>query len=261
MPRLSDPAAIRALLHTDRRWAVYALGDLVPEFFEKSEWFAASTSPCALVLLYRGFGTPVLFALGEPRDVRPLLDEVVDEPRMYLHVRPEVVPLLRPRYEVRHEKAVRRMILDPERYHPVSTAGAARLGPADLPALQRLFADGEAAGESPHFFVESMLAEGVYYGMWEGEELAAAAGTHLAALAEGVAAVGNVYTRRDRRGRGHAGTLTGAVTGELLRQGIEIVALNVHEDNAAAQRVYERLGFAPYCVFHEGLVVRGERRP
>jgi RimJ/RimL family protein N-acetyltransferase len=256
MPRLLDPPAIRALLQTDRRWAVYALGDLAPGLFEKSEWYRPATAAPALALLYRGFGVPVLFALGAPEDVRPILEEFATEPQMHLHVRPEVVPLLRPRYEVRHEKTMRRMILDTDRYNPISPAGICRLGASDLAALQRLFADGEPVGEAPDFFAPSMLDGGVYYGCREGTELIAAAGTHLVAKAEGVAAVGCVYTRRDRRGRGHACQVTGAVAGELLRLGIDTVALNVHEHNAPAIRVYERLGFVPYCAFHEGLAVR-----
>jgi predicted GNAT family acetyltransferase len=32
--------------------------------------------------------------------------------------------------------------------------------------------------------------------------------------------------------------------------------LNVADSNGVARRVYERLGFAEYCVFHEGLARR-----
>jgi hypothetical protein len=34
------------------------------------------------------------------------------------------------------------------------------------------------------------------------------------------------------------------------------VALNVNQENAAAIRVYRRLGFAFYCDFKEGLAVQ-----
>jgi predicted GNAT family acetyltransferase len=71
-----------------------------------------------------------------------------------------------------------------------------------------------------------------------------------------VGAIGNVYTRRDRRGRGLASFVTGAVTAELLRLGLRTVALNVNQRNAAAIRVYEQLGFTRYCAFYEGVAVR-----
>ena len=77
-----------------------------------------------------------------------------------------------------------------------------RLGASDVPALQALYADGESSGESPDFFFPSMVTDGVFHGIYEGTALVAAAGTHLLAREEGVAAIGNVYTRHDRRGRG-----------------------------------------------------------
>ncbi len=67
--------------------------------------------------------------------------------------------------------------------------------------------------------------------------------------------MGNVYTRRDRRGRGLAARVTSAVTAHLLRHDppLSTVALNVNQHNAAALRVYAGLGYERYCGFHEGL--------
>ena len=253
MPALSDLSDVRTLLETDRPWAVYALGDLTPERFAQCSWFHAPDDPPALLLLYRAFTPPVLFTLGAPAAVAGLLDEIAAEPELSLHVRPEVVPLLRRRYRVDPEKAMWRMTLDPANYRPAPAGDAVRLGPADLPALRRLYADGEPAGEAPDFFFPEMVREGTFFGVREGEELVAAAGTHLVVPAEGVGAIGNIYTRRDRRGRGLATRLTGAVATELQRLGLRTVALNVNQGNAAAIRVYERLGFVRYCAFREGL--------
>lgn len=255
MPRLTDSAAVRRLLETDRPWAVYLLGDLAPQRLPHCTWLHVPGGAPALVLLYREFGTPVLCALGGADAVRPLLEEVA-EPAMYLHVRPEVVELLRPRYRVEHEADMWRMILDPTHFRPAPADRAARLGSADLAALRRLYADGAPAGEVPDFFFPGMLGEGVFFGVWEGGELTAAAGTHLVVPEEGVAAVGNIYTRRDRRGRGLATRVTNAVTAELVASGLRTIALNVNQRNATAIRVYERLGFARYCAFKEGVATR-----
>ena len=102
-----------------------------------------------------------------------------------------------------------RMALDRSRFLPLEH-GAIRLGPADSEALLALYRDGDAAGEAPLFFVPGMLRNGVYYGMWEGAELVAAAGTHVLAPKEDLAGIGNVYTRRDRRGRGFGAQVTAA---------------------------------------------------
>ena len=122
-------------------------------------------------------------------------------------------------------------------------------------ALGRLYDDGRESGEVPDFFRLSMVRDGVFFGAWEGVELIAAAGTHLTNPAESVGAVGNVYTRRDRRGRGLAALTTAAVSRELVRQGCRTVALNVSRDNPAAIRAYERAGFRIHCPFYEGLAV------
>jgi ribosomal protein S18 acetylase RimI-like enzyme len=253
LPPITDRSTIRALLEIDRPWSVYALGDLSPARFAHCQWWCAAGGAPALALLYRAFSPPVLLTVGQPDLLQAVVGEIPEEPQMYLHVRPEVMGLLEGRYRVRGRMDMWRMILDLAKLPVVATAGVARLGAGDLEALTRLYADGEATGESPDFFSPGMLAEGVYFGMREGSELVAAAGTHLVAEEESVAAIGNVYTRRDRRGRGLATHLVAATAAELLRRGLRTVALNVAQTNRPAIRVYERLGFAHYCDFVEGL--------
>jgi ribosomal protein S18 acetylase RimI-like enzyme len=256
MPQITDPAEIRAILETDRCWAVYALGDLTPDHFKHAAWFRPPGGANALALLYRAFATPVLLTVGGLQDLRPLLEEISNDPELYLSVRPDSLSLVEERYTVCPKKPMWRMILDPSRYQPTSQDGTVRLGLADLQAVQRLYADGESTAEVPDFFSPEMLQQGVFYGIWEGKELIAVAGTHLVVPTESVAAIGNIYTRRDRRCRGLASCVTSAVTTELLRQSLATVALNVNQQNHAAIRVYERLGFATYCPYYEGVATR-----
>jgi ribosomal protein S18 acetylase RimI-like enzyme len=255
MPCLTDRERIRASLETDRRWAVYALGDLRPGYFEDSTWFAPADGTQAVALLYHAFAIPVLLTVGDARSLRPVLDEI-ESSQMYLSVRPDVLQLLAERYEIKEAKRMHRMVLEPEQFRPVSTHAAARLGPADVDAVQALFADGGPTGESPDFFAPPMLRDGVYFGVREGDALIASAGTHILAPEEGVCGIGNIYTRRDRRRRGLAACVTSAVVSEVLGMQVPTVALNVWENNAAARRVYERLGFQHYCDFYEAVAVR-----
>jgi RimJ/RimL family protein N-acetyltransferase len=213
------------------------------------------------VLLYRAFETPVLFTFGSPSAVGPLLDGVAGERALYLSIRPEILPLVAARWQVEPAGGVAmwRMVLNPTRFQPVPAGGARRLTLSDLPAVEALYADGEASGEAPDFFSADMMAHGVFYGLFDqAGALVSAAGTHLVAPEFGVAAVGNVYTRRDQRGRGLAARATSAVTAALLRfdPPLTTIALNVNQGNAAAQRVYERLGYGRYCGFYEGLATR-----
>jgi predicted GNAT family acetyltransferase len=225
---------------------VYALGDLAQQGFQDCTWYCDAGGAPALVLLNRAFVPGVLFTLGEPKTVGALLGEMDHASQMYLHIRPEILPLVEERYPVLHVQPMWRMVLASTKAALARTARAVRLGPDHFQALQHLYSDGEPARKSLKFFSPAMLAEGVYFGAWEGEELVAAAGTHLVTPEQGVAAIGNVHTRRDRRGRGLGTSVTGAVTAELLRLHCRTVALNVNQQNTTAVRVYERLGFVRY---------------
>ncbi len=252
MPRTADADAIRAILRSDPPWAVYMLADLAPPYCEHTEWHAAGG---AIALLYRGFQIPVMVTHGPEEDLRGLLDEIREE-RMYLSVRPEALGMLeRAGYRIEEAHEMLRMALDPGSC-AACDGRTERLGFSDLAALRGLYADGEPCGEAPPFFSEATLASGVYHGIREGAELVAAAGTHVFTPAEGVAGIGNVYTRRDRRGRGLGGSVTAAVAAELAARGIGTIALNVAPGNTPAVKVYERLGFRRHCRYFEGVAAR-----
>ncbi len=255
MPQISDAATIRRMLCADPGWSLYALGDLAPGYREYSEWHSTDGSPRAVVLVYRAVTPPVLFASGDPKAAARLIEEIAD-PIVYLHVKQETVDAIAATYRGVALKPMWRMVLDATKFRPETHTGCERLGTADAPAIERLYADGAATGESPDFFFPSMVENGVFYGIRENGELTAVAGTHLAVPQEDVGAVGNVYTRRDRRGRGLAGALTSAVAAELARIGIRTIGLNVIQSNTTAIRVYERLGFFRHCPFIEGPAAR-----
>lgn len=254
MPRLLDLSIVRATLERDRPWAAYALGDLSPGFVEHCEWFAPGDGSAALLLLCRLFDPPILFALGSADRLASLVREI-DAPRVSLQVRPGAIAALEGCYETT-TRAMLRMVVEPAAFRPATTPDCSRLSEADTGAIARLYADGQERGESPDFFYPSMVTQGIFWGAWEGDRLAAVAGTHLTAAATGVCAVGNVYTRRDRRGRGLAAAVTSAVVSEAFSQSLSTVVLNVKPNNLPAIRVYERLGFTRHCNFVEGQAVR-----
>jgi ribosomal protein S18 acetylase RimI-like enzyme len=241
MPQLTHKQDIRRILQRDPRWCVYALGDLSPRMFAKCQWF---TPDLALVL--HDYGTSILFAYGTG-SIREALEHVTWP--VHLQVQQDGLDAVARHATVTNVKQMIRMAW---------TGGStrvndrvARLGVKDVAALERLYADGASTGESPDFFYGSMVTDGVFFGVYKGEELIAAAGTHLVARDEGAAAIGNVYVRHDRRGRGLGRAVTAAVIHELA--GIATVGLNVRADNDAAIRMYESLGFVRHCDFREAL--------
>lgn len=245
MPPLADKDHIRAILRRDPAWTVYALGDLSPRMFDRCRWYTPD-----LTLILRDYGTTILFATG-PGGIREALRDV-DGP-VHLQVKADALEEVARAATVTDHRLMWRMVLKSGSV-PASEPQGTRLHATDVPALERLYADGEGSGESPDFFYPSMVSDGVFRGVYEADALIAAAGTHLVAREEGAAAIGNVYTRRDRRGRGLGRAVTAAVLREL--NGIETVGLNVRADNDAAIRVYESLGFVRHCEFHEALATK-----
>ena len=244
MSRLIDKDQIRTILRRDPAWSVYALGDLAPPMFPKTMWFAPD-----LTLVVQDYGTAILFAMG-PGSVREALECVAGP--VHLQVQRDALDEVARHAAVSSPRLMWRMTWTGDRLASPS-AMTSRMDTSDVPALQALYADGESSGESPDFFFPSMVAQGVFHGIYEGPALVAVAGTHLLAREEGAAAIGNVYTRHDRRGRGLGRLVTSAVLGELA--GVETIGLNVRADNAAALHLYESLGFARHCQFYEALAM------
>jgi ribosomal protein S18 acetylase RimI-like enzyme len=245
MPRLVDKEAIRAILRRDPAWCVYALGDLSPDMFSKTQWFTPDLS-----LVLKDYGTSILFAMGAG-SVREALDAVTWP--VHLQVRADALDAIAQHARIEGTREMWRMIWTGERTVHVD-GRAVRLAKADVPALQQLYADGEESGESPDFFYPAMVTRGVFFGVYEQRELVAAAGTHLVSRDEGAAAMGNIYSRRDRRGCGLGRSVTAAVMRELAD--IETVGLNVRADNGAALSLYESLGFVRHCRFYEAVAIR-----
>lgn len=222
--------------------------------FPKTQWFS-SGSGSDLALVLHDFGTSILFAMGAG-SIREALDHVrwpvhlqlqqdgLDEVARYAVIeRP--CRMWRMRW---HDRAIAGGTEVP----PRRVAGQAqRLSHADVPALLRLYGDGDATGEAPDFFYPPMVSNGVFYGIYEGEALVAAAGTHLFAPEEHAVAIGNIYTMRECRGRGLGRLVTSAVV-EAVKD-IGTIGLNVRADNPAALHLYESLGFVRHCGFFEAL--------
>jgi ribosomal-protein-alanine N-acetyltransferase len=242
MPRRTDVEEIRALLRRDPVWGVYALGDLEPSMAGKTKWFGPD-----LTLVLHDFNTNILFAMGAA-SVREALGHVTWP--VHLQLQDDALTEVARHAAVTITRSMWRMGWN-GRVPRLTRSAATRLGAADVPALRRLYADGDTTGEAPDFFFPSMVTDGVFFGIYDDAALLAAAGTHLLSSREGVSTIGNVYTRRDQRGRGLGRTVVSAVLQALT--GIETVGLNVRVDNDAALHLYESLGFVRHCQFVEGL--------
>lgn len=242
MPILTDIPHIRTVLRRDPAWSAYALCDLAPELFPSTQWITPG-----LTLVLHAYGTCILFAM----DAHALPEAMAHATwPCHVQVQDDVFVEVSRRAHIARDRRMWRMRRGTTDV-PVGDARVVPLGSGDIAALQALYADGDSAGEAPDFFMPATVGDGAYFGIYEGTALVAAAGTHVLAREEGAAAIGNVYTRRDRRGRGLARAVTQAVVRTLVD--VETVVLNVRHDNLPGLRLYESLGFERHCLFHEAV--------
>lgn len=235
----------RAILETDRQWSAYALADLDPGESDHCTWLVGQH---AVVLVYRGLMPPVLFAQGNHAEIPALFKGVAGGEYAFTLLRPDRAAL-HERLRVHGEQATWRMALRPADFRAAGGGHPLPLGPGDLEDMRALFADHP---DRPDAFHERQLALGSFFGIREKGRLVAVAGTHIVSTRAGVAAIGNVFTRPDCRGRGLGTRVTSAVVAALIEQGLGTIVLNVWQQNLPAVRCYRRLGFREHCPFVEG---------
>ncbi|MFD2765180.1 GNAT family N-acetyltransferase [Micromonospora eburnea] len=248
-----DRAVLAELLGRDPVLHAYQLGDLDDFFWPYTSWFRRGDR---VALLYHGVELPTLLAFASPQDVgelAALLEELapVLPARLWAHLSPGLEATVARWYEVSDGAGHHRMALtDPARLATVAPAGET-LDRADLPALLDLY----AAAYPGNWFDPRMLDTGQYVGIRDGGDLVAVAGVHVWSPTWRVAALGNVTTHPRLRGRGLAAAAVAALCARL-RADVDHVTLNVRADNAAAVRLYERLGFTRAADFTECALLR-----
>jgi ribosomal protein S18 acetylase RimI-like enzyme len=254
--------------------AAYAIGDLEPEQSAWCRWHLSERGDQieAVALVYERLDPPILLTFGSRLGVEAALQRMPRPQQVAFSVQPDHLPALSRWYDFSGDRlrAMVRMTVTPEAFEPalLSAQPPRRLGPADVPAIEALYACG--GPYAPDSFSPAQVAEGVFYGLdaadhagmnWtpgQPSRLLAVAGTHLVAPGMGMAAVGNIYVDPRRRGRGYGRLVAGAVTAELLERDL-LVVLNVDQANRAAIDMYVKLGYRTHCPLVEGIGVLGDR--
>jgi hypothetical protein len=107
---------------------------------------------------------------------------------------------------------------------------------------------GEADREEARRATQRAIESGNVY-LWEDEGPASVA-MKTRPTRDGIG-VSFVYTPPELRGRGYATACVGELSRQLLASGWEYCALFADFSNAAANRVYRRIGYQPICDYHE----------
>jgi len=104
-----------------------------------------------------------------------------------------------------------------------------------------------------NWFDKRMIETKKYLGYFDDSRLVGIAGIHVYSKEYKVAALGNIATHPDYRGRGISQTLTTALCFEL-KKSVNHIGLNVKSDNVAAINCYKKVGFEIIGSFDEYLV-------
>jgi GNAT superfamily N-acetyltransferase len=239
------------MLANDRELNLYELGDLDDFFWPRTTWYALhpyeGVSP--VVLHYASEPCPTVLALARaPTDMAVLLASLAGAlpARFHAHLTPGVVEALYPTHSVHHDTSCMRMVL----HGTPSPAGVdrpvRRLGPGDGPALRELY----RLSYPDNWFDQRMLDTGMYFGILVDRQVVSVAGIHVYSPAYEVAALGNITTHPDYRGRGYGSAVTATLC-QALRSQVKIIGLNVVQSNAAAVGMYRALGFEAVATFDE----------
>src|SRR5574341_999640 len=255
MPRLvslHDKAQIEAFARKNPLVHLFSLGDLDDGFWEHTVWYAwevegAITQMC---LLYTGLDAPSVLVYPEPpddqmRDLLAAMQRLLPH-KFYAHVLPDMLDIFAPLFDhTPHGLLLRMGLTDTTRLNDFDTAGVEPLTRADGDQLKLFY----ALAHPDNVFDPRLLETGRDYGVRAGNEIISAAGVHAYSPTYGAAALGNVATHPAHRGRGLATAACAKLCQELRREGIAHIGLTVFANNAAAIRIYERLGFETVLEF------------
>lgn len=259
---LHDQAQIAEFLCQDKGLHLYSIGDLDPFFWPQTLWYGweEGNTLQALVLVYLGQSLPTVLAFGGPTPAyQSLLTSLLPllPMRFYLHLSAGLRPCLEPAYQLNsHGEHSRMVLVQPEKLQVelarhADLSEVRSLGHGDLDAIENLY----QRSYPGNWFDSRMLDTGMYRGIYQGPELVSIAGIHVYSPTWKVAALGNITTAPEVRGKGLS-TLTTAFLCRDLLQSVDLIGLNVKSDNAAALACYHKLGFAEMGKFEEFDLIR-----
>lgn len=248
---LHEKERIEPVLRRNVFLHIYALGDLDDFFWPFTTWYALEErgEMRAILLLYTAFETPTLMALSDPPfdSTRELLRQAqrLLPMRFYAHLSPGWREALGSNLKIDSRGPHLKMGLVEPSLQVTGIDNAVRLNHADVDDLRALYEVGYPA----NWFDPRQIDIG-YYGVRVEGKLVSAAGAHVYSPVQRVAALGNIVTHPDYRGRGFAAAATAALCSELSAT-TDHIGLNVKADNATAIACYQRLGFRPVAEYEE----------
>ena len=250
---LKDKSVIHKFLSSNPSLFLYLIGDLDDFFWPYTRWFAAleNGSIKSIGLFYSGESPAfLLFHEGDPAYpdflIRSVKKELPDN--FYVHLSPGLVNIFGSENIVKNYGHNLRMVLvrKPE---PVYDKNIRRLGLSDLEEMKKFY----ISSYPDNWFDSRMVETGKYFGYFINSNLAGVAGIHVYSREYRIAALGNIATHPDFRGKRIAYKLTSALCKDLGND-TDTIGLNVKSDNLPAIKCYENAGFEIRYSYDECLI-------
>ena len=250
---INDKQTIYSFLSENPGLNLYLIGDLDDFFWPDTKWFAVvhNDSIRSIALLYSAeIPTFLLFHEGDPVYPKFLIKSVKNDlpEKFNVHLSPGLINIFGRENILKNYGHNLRMILagDPGK---IIDNNIRRLGQHDLDVIKNFY----SVSYEGNWFDERMLKTGKYFGYFINETLVGVSGIHVYSREYRVAALGNIATHPEHRGKKIAYKLTVTLCDDL-KNDTDIIGLNVSSSNIPAIRCYENAEFDIYSSYDECLV-------
>ena len=235
--------ASRKLLGKDPTNNILPLGDLYSPLFENSTVFAAIENKqiMGVCAVYHAFKTSSVVLGNATNDVKQSLLKYALEKvsGTFISTCPlEEIPIFNKCSTIISEHREQQMTADPPNNVVNKKVNVSQVERNELESLNMFYL--EQAAEA---WVPLQYEVGPYYCVKHDEKIVSAAGVHI--VTPQIAQLGNIITDEGYRNQGFATACTNALATHLASEG-RIISLFVREDNTAAIRIYEKLGFSKH---------------
>ncbi|HEX2787110.1 MAG TPA: GNAT family N-acetyltransferase [Ignavibacteria bacterium] len=252
---LTDKKILEKSLRRNAALNIYQIGDLDDFFWKYTTWYGDDAQePKNIVLVYAGVTPPTMISLTDDvAGMTALLKNVKQSlpGKFFCHLTPGLIDVFGKEaiiedYGLHYKMTLRNLNTGIK----IVENKIRQLTIHDIEVIKHFYSFSYIG----NWFDKRMLETGIYYGYFEPganeEELIGIAGIHIYSPEYRVAAIGNVTTHPEHRGKGIATQVTYKLCTELLKK-VDYIGLNVMPDNEAAIRSYKKIGFEVSAEYEE----------
>lgn len=256
---ITDTKILETFFRKNTALNIYAIGDLDEFFREYTDFYALTDDEeiRQVVFIYRGVELPVLHGICEEEseeEMKELLSDIISilPAKFYSHLSSGIEDVFKKNYLPESRGKYYKMTLLKKNFRqipPDNNEIIRRITAADYGSLNEFY----DSAFPENWKDERMYETGKYFGYFEGENIKGVAGIHVYSPLFRVAALGNITTDPEIRGRSVCKKVTSALCSDLFET-VDIIGLNVHTGNEPAIRCYRSLGFEISGIFEEFMI-------